>query len=147
MAASSKRRSRSCCEYEFTDSLCRLGEVLLAFSSGVLTMVTFGTPYWMVREPEEGEAAAGETVYHLGLWQNCTVVDTSVCHGLPLSAASVPGREKERVFLKYSFLKHTQTRTITHLLPSPHPSFPPPPSLPPLSLYSTLLSTLTQRIY
>ena len=88
MAANNKR-SRSCCEYEFTDSLCRLGEVLLAFSSGVLTMVTFGTPFWMVREPEASNSA-DVVAYHMGLWQNCTVIDTSVCRGLPLRAASVP---------------------------------------------------------
>ena len=88
-------RPKSCCEYEFTDSLCRLGEVLLAFSSGVLTMVTFGTPYWMVREPATSNSP-DEVSYHLGLWQNCTVVDTSVCSGLPLRAASVPSERGER---------------------------------------------------
>ena len=91
-----KRSKSSCCEYEFTDSLCRLGEVLLAFSSGVLTMVTFGTPYWMVREPQTSNDA-DEVSYHLGLWQNCTVLDTKVCTGLPLRGDSVPS-EPETAF-------------------------------------------------
>ena len=79
-------RSKRCVEYEFTDSLCRLGEVLLAFASGVLTMVTFGTPYWMVKEPDVNNVA--EKAYHLGLWQNCTVLES--CRVLPLKAAHVP---------------------------------------------------------
>lgn len=83
---------RACVEYEFTDSLCRLAEVLLAFTNGVLTMLTFGTPYWMVREPEATDS--DQTVYHLGLWQNCTVLDS--CHGLPLKAASVPSECSRR---------------------------------------------------
>lgn len=83
---------RSCCEYEFTDSLCRLGEVLLAFSSGVLTMVTFGTPYWLVREPETSNDE-DLVAYHFGLWQNCTVVDARVCSGLPLKGDAVPSEQ------------------------------------------------------
>ena len=86
-----KRSGSSCCEGELTDSLCRLGEVLLAFSSGVLTMVTFGTPYWLAREPETSNDAE-QAAYHLGLWQNCTVVDTKVCIGLPLRGSAVPSK-------------------------------------------------------
>ena len=78
--------SKKCVEYEFTESLCRLGEVLLAFASGVLTMVTFGTPYWMVKVPEA--ANSDEKIYHLGLWQNCTVLES--CEILPLKVAAVP---------------------------------------------------------
>ena len=91
MAGGSKR----CVEYEVTDSLCRLGEVLLAFASGVLTMVTFGTPFWMVKEPST--SSLDGTAYHLGLWQNCTVMDA--CRGLPLKAAHVPSEYKEIVLV------------------------------------------------
>lgn len=83
--------SNRCVEYEVTDSLCRLGEVLLAFASGVLTMVTFGTPYWMVKDASPSNGV--ETAYHLGLWQNCTLMDA--CRGLPLKAAHVPSEYRE----------------------------------------------------
>ena len=78
--------AKRCVEYEITDSICRLGEVLLAFASGLLTMVTFGTPYWMVHEPEASHLA--QEAYHLGLWQNCTFLGS--CRTLPLQGASVP---------------------------------------------------------
>ena len=49
-------------------------------------MLTFGTPYWMVREPEATDQQTA--LYHLGLWQNCTALVG--CEALPLRAASVP---------------------------------------------------------
>lgn len=48
---------------EHSQALCRLGEVLLAFASGVLTIVSFGSPFWI--ENEQG------TLDHEGLWQEC----------------------------------------------------------------------------
>lgn len=32
---------------EHSQSLCRLGEVFLSFGSGVLTIVCFGSPFWI----------------------------------------------------------------------------------------------------
>lgn len=32
---------------EHSQSLCRLGEVFLSFGSGVLTIVCFGSPFWV----------------------------------------------------------------------------------------------------
>lgn len=80
------KRCADSCNHEYTDSLCRLAEVLLAFASGVLTMVTFGTPYWLERGSEVGDTK--DEHYHLGLWQNCTTVG---CTGLPMKGPSVPG--------------------------------------------------------
>lgn len=73
---------------EYSDALCRLGEVLLAFSSGVLTFATFGTAYWI--EEELSDKAAPGAKRHSGLWQNCTTLDTT-CHSMPLSGPSKSG--------------------------------------------------------
>ena len=76
---------------EYSDALCRLGEVLLAFASGVLTFVTFGTAYWAM----EGEGDSPEDFTekrHCGLWQTCNVApDPNIgCTSLPLSGPGMP---------------------------------------------------------
>ncbi len=69
---------------EYADTLCRIGEVLLSFSSGVLTVVTFGTAFWL-----QGIASKEEqSSYHSGLWQHCPTGTDSVCKTLPLSGPS-----------------------------------------------------------
>ena len=78
------------CRYEYIDSLCRLGEVLLAFASFVFTMVTFGTPFWLARGSPVDDVE--QLHYHMGLWQNCTVLES--CKALPLTGSAVPGKEK-----------------------------------------------------
>jgi len=84
------KRCADSCNYEYTDSLCRLAEVLLAFASGVLTMVTFGTPYWL----ERGSEVSDTDHYHLGLWQNCTILGG--CTRMPMKGPSVPGERRRR---------------------------------------------------
>ena len=65
---------------EYADTFCRIGEVLLSFSSGILTVVTFGTSFWLKTTTEKGN------VYHSGLWQNCTVsLSGSNCNTLGLT--------------------------------------------------------------
>ena len=84
---------------EYSDALCRLGEVLLAFASGVLTFVTFGTAYWLVEEDEKNNQLRG----HSGLWQNCsqTLEEPSIiCQGIPLSG---PGISDRRILLVETF--------------------------------------------
>ena len=72
------------CKREYADSYIRLFEVLLPFLSGILTVVTFGTPFWS--ELSLGDAAgtgttsAVSSTFHLGLWQNCT---RSGCKAIP----------------------------------------------------------------
>lgn len=69
---------------EYSDTVCRVGEVLLSFASGILTVVTFGTSYWLVSSTDEGTSK-----FHMGLWQNCTSADsTGSCQTLPLSGSS-----------------------------------------------------------
>ena len=73
---------------EYSDALCRLGEVLLAFASGVLTFVTFGTAYWELQGYGDSKNPQDFTENsHSGLWQRCTVLpnpDTS-CKSIGLS--------------------------------------------------------------
>ena len=64
---------------EHSQTLCRLGEVFLAFGSGVLTIVSFGSPFWI-----EG----GETFDHVGLWQECRSSPEAKCSPLELSDES-----------------------------------------------------------
>jgi hypothetical protein len=77
---------------EYSDALCRLGEVLLAFASGVLTFVTFGTAYWAV-EGVEGDSPQDFTERrHCGLWQTCNILpDPDIgCNAIPLSGPGMP---------------------------------------------------------
>ena len=69
------------CGSEYGETFCRLGEVLLAFSSGVLTLVAFGTSHWL----EPPAVSVTDAVPHSGLWQTCT---DDVCTTIPLSAPS-----------------------------------------------------------
>lgn len=73
---------------EYADTVCRVGEVLLAFSSGILTVVTFGTGFWLQSKSISGK----DHTYHFGLWQNCSdqIVDTDEggCSTLPLKGPS-----------------------------------------------------------
>ena len=77
---------------EYSDVFCRLGEVLLAFSSGVLTFATFGTAYWI--EEEVSDTSTPGARRHSGLWQNCSSLDTT-CHSIPLSGPSKLGSNRE----------------------------------------------------
>lgn len=74
---------------EYADNMCRVGEVLLSFTSGILTLVTFGTGFWLLAKRHTVEGVAYHDGYHLGLWQNCTISVTSVCENISLSG---PGR-------------------------------------------------------
>ena len=58
------------CQSEYADSCIRLWEVLLAFLSGILTVVTFGTPFWSEQSSVDAEHGTKDT-YHEGLWQSC----------------------------------------------------------------------------
>lgn len=73
---------------EYADTVCRVGEVLLAFSNGILTVVTFGTGFWLQSKSVSGKDAT----YHFGLWQNCSDqivgADDSGCNTLPLKGPS-----------------------------------------------------------
>lgn len=88
MASRKTRGEGSCqecwnsCQEEYGDTLCRLGEVLLAFTSGFVTLVNFGTPYWLQKDYDikQGEADS----FHYGLWQNCT--RSAGCDTIPLNA-------------------------------------------------------------
>ena len=64
---------------EHSQTLCRLGEVFLAFGSGVLTIVSFGSPFWI-----EG----GKDFDHQGLWQECQSSPEAKCSSLDLSDVS-----------------------------------------------------------
>ncbi len=68
----------------------RLGEVFLAFASGLTMLVTFGTPYWVEQSiPVEGGGVGGveqAVMYHSGLWQNCTL--SQGCESIGLRAPS-----------------------------------------------------------
>ena len=72
------------CRVEYADTFCRLGEVFLSFSSGILLLVTFGSSYWLSLSLKGGKD------YHSGLWQNCTS-QTGDCSTLPLTAPGAPG--------------------------------------------------------
>ena len=74
---------------EYADTLCRTGEVLLSFSSGILTVVTFGTAYWLQAVSEGVDEKTTVNRYHYGLWQNCTSsLSSTACENLPLTGAS-----------------------------------------------------------
>jgi hypothetical protein len=72
---------------EYGDTVCRVGEVLLAFSSGILTVVTFGTGFWLQSKSVSDDDDS--LLYHFGLWQNCSskVVEGG-CVILPLNGPS-----------------------------------------------------------
>ena len=72
------KRCLSVFKSEYADTYCRVGEVLLSFFSGVLTIVTFGTAYWQEARPEE--ALSSDCRFHSGLWQIC---NTESCNTLP----------------------------------------------------------------
>ena len=76
---------------EYSDALCRIGEVLLAFSSGVLTFATFGTAYW--QESAGDDSSNPEAMRHSGLWQNCSKLGAS-CSTIPLTG---PGTSSTQV--------------------------------------------------
>ena len=88
--ATQKEKWWGTCKREYLDTLFRLGEVLLAFSSGVMMVVAFGTPYWVEQSFPSGRGKGGEVqennLYHSGLWQNCT--PTIGCESIGLNAAS-----------------------------------------------------------
>ena len=75
------RRCLGIFKTEYADTCCRIGEVLLAFSSGLLTVATFGTSFWL-------EAKDKDNSYHQGLWQNCSDFSTNGCRTLPLNGPS-----------------------------------------------------------
>lgn len=69
---------------EYAENMCRVGEVLLSFSSGILTLVTFGTGFWL----QAKKSISGESVptFHYGLWQNCSISGgTTSCTTIPLN--------------------------------------------------------------
>ena len=76
--------ARRLADSETAEACCRLWEVALAFSNGVLTLVAFGTPYWVERLTQS-DAGAEERAFHEGLWQKCPS-DSSIvdCKVLPL---------------------------------------------------------------
>ena len=79
-----KREARRCADHfkaEYADTMCRIGEVLLSFSSATLTLITFGTAYWLQAKKQDQV----ELAYHNGLWQNCTIADTTDCHKISIS--------------------------------------------------------------
>ena len=70
---------------EYSDTVCRIGEVLLSFGSGILTVVTFGTSFWLQATDKKDSTS----LFHHGLWQNCSSeTGDSVCNTLPLSGDS-----------------------------------------------------------
>lgn len=70
---------------EYADTVCRVGEVLLAFFSGILTVVTFGTGFWLESKSVSGK----DPTFHFGLWQNCSsVTELGGCTTLPLKGPS-----------------------------------------------------------
>ena len=86
---SMKREARRCAEHfrvEYADTMCRIGEVLLSFSGGTTTLITFGTAFWIQATKQEET----EPVFHSGLWQNCTISQTIECTRLPVSGPGIP---------------------------------------------------------
>ena len=82
-----KAEARRCAGHfraEYADTMCRIGEVLLSFSSATLTLITFGTTYWIQAAKKEDEP-----LFHGGLWQNCSISDTVDCQRLAISG---PGK-------------------------------------------------------
>ena len=88
MASTEARKCWARFVAEYSDALCRVGEVLLAFSSGVLTFATFGTAYWI--EEEVNDDGGANSLRHSGLWQNCSSLDNN-CHTLSLSGPRTCG--------------------------------------------------------
>ena len=78
------RRCVDNCQTEYGDTVCRVAEVLLAFSSGILTVVTFGTGYWLQSRTISDDGPH----YHSGLWQNCSSVVGGGCKTIPLNGPS-----------------------------------------------------------
>ena len=76
------KRCLSVFKSEYADTCCRVGEVLLSFFSGVLTIVTFGTAFWKEARPD---ALSSDCRFHSGLWQTC---NTESCKTLLLSGPS-----------------------------------------------------------
>lgn len=78
------------CQQEYAGTVFRLGEVFLAFTSGLMMLVAFGTPYWVEQSfPSAGGVGGGADLaaqYHSGLWQNCTL--SRGCQSIGLSAPS-----------------------------------------------------------
>ncbi len=78
------------CKQEYAGMFFRLGEVFLAFASGLTMLVTFGTPYWVEQSiPVVGGGVGGveqAVMYHSGLWQNCTL--SQGCESIGLRAPS-----------------------------------------------------------
>ena len=85
MASAEARKCWARFVSEYSDALCRLGEVLLAFASGVLTFVTFGTAFWQVEGKEDNQQTFSPN-YHSGLWQNCSDPPNQEfgCHAISL---------------------------------------------------------------
>ena len=86
MAKGEAKRCWETCKSEYVDTFCRLGEVLLAFSNGLLMLVAFGTPFWVEQVFHDDQPS--QHTYHSGLWQNCTELS---CSAIPLSAPSERG--------------------------------------------------------
>ena len=87
MAKGEANKCWETCKSEYVDTFCRLGEVLLAFSNGLLMLVAFGTPFWVEQVFHDDQPS--QHTYHSGLWQNCTVL--LGCSAIPLSAPSERG--------------------------------------------------------
>lgn len=83
------RRCLDTFKSEYADTFCRIGEVLLSFASGILTVVTFGTGFWL-QATFQGTSQESPPVnsYHFGLWQNCSALATSDCSTIPLKGPS-----------------------------------------------------------
>ena len=90
---------------EYSDTFCRLGEVLLAFASGVLTFVTFGTAYWVVEGVDGGNIQDFTEKLHSGLWQICTVAPDpeAHCEAAPLSGPGMPLSVKIKLLLVHEY--------------------------------------------
>lgn len=86
MAKGEARKCWETCKTEYVDTCCRLGEVLLAFSNGILMLVAFGTPFWVEQVFHDQPS---QRKYHSGLWQNCT--ELLGCSGLALIGPSERG--------------------------------------------------------
>ena len=84
MAKGEAKKCWETCKSEYVDTFCRLGEVLLAFSNGLLMLVAFGTPFWVEQVFHDDQPS--QHTYHSGLWQNCT--ELLGCSALPLNAPS-----------------------------------------------------------
>ncbi len=78
------------CKREYAATFFRLGEVFLAFGSGVMMLVTFGTPYWVEQSFPVSRGSGGgveeAAMFHSGLWQNCT--PSQGCQSIGISAPS-----------------------------------------------------------